>query len=113
MADALAINMYRGDSYPIFFTFTDKATGEPIDLTGATAKLTIDTAQNPTSDATKVFSVNAVIDTDPLTGKMSFTPTTTDTATIGKYYYDVQLTIGATVRTVVKSTFAITMDITK
>lgn len=114
MASSLEIEMYRGDSYPITFTVTDKDTGEAIDLTGASAILTVDTLKSPVDNTTKVFSVNGVIDADPLTGKVSFTPTTGNTATVGRYFYDVQLTLpGGSVRTIAKSTFTITMDITK
>ena len=112
--DAAAISMYRGDSYYIVFTLKDKVTQEAIDLTGATVKMTVDILKDPPDDTTKLFEVAGVIDATPTTGKVSFLPTTANTATTGSFFYDVEV-IGAdlSVRTVVKSTFAITMDIGK
>jgi archaellin len=108
------ISMYRGDSYPITFTLTDSATGSPIDLTGATLIMSVDTMADPPDDTTLQFEIDGVIDAAPETGKVSFTPTSTDTATVGLFYYDVQLTdADGNIRTVAKNTFTITMDITK
>lgn len=112
--DALAITMYRGDSYPIGFTIKDKITKSPINLAGSTAKLTVTTAIAPIDDTLKVFDIVGVIDDDPSLGKLFFTPTTLNTGTVGKYFYDVQITgADGSVRTVAKSTFTINMDITK
>jgi len=112
--DALAITMYRGDSYPLSFTVKDKLTKLPINLSGATAKMTVSSAATPIDDSTKLFTLNGTVDADPALGKIFFTPTATNTANIGKFFYDVQIE-GAdnTVRTVAKSTFTIIMDITK
>ena len=108
-----AIAMYRGDSHPITFTLKNPVTTLPIDLTGSTFKLTVDTLKDPPDNTTKVFEVAGVLSTTPTDGVVSFTPTALNTAVVGKYYYDVQMTTGANIRTVIKSTFAITMDITK
>ena len=108
-----AIVVFRGDSYPIIFTLKDKVTGLPLDLTGSTFKLTVDTLKDPPDNTTKVFEVAGVLSATPTDGTVSFTPTALNTAIVGKYYYDVQMTIGANIRTVVKSTFTISMDITK
>ena len=108
-----AIGMYRGDSYPIAFTLKD-ASGLYIDLTGCTLKMTVDTLENPPDSTTRVFEVAGVLADDPTTGVVYFTPTSLNTATIGAYYYDVQITdIDGNVRTVVKNTFTISQDITK
>ena len=112
--DAAAISVYRGDSYPVVFTLKDKATKAAIDLTGSTVKMTVDSLKEPPDNTTKVFEVAGVLDADPTTGKVSFLPTATNTATAGTFFYDVQLTgADGSVRTVAKSTFTITMDITK
>lgn len=112
--DALAITMYRGDSYPISFTIKDKISKMPINLAGSTAIMTVTTAIAPVDDSTKVFETIGDIDDDPSTGRVFFTPTTTNTGTVGKYFYDVQITgADGTVRTVAKSTFTVNMDITK
>lgn len=108
------ITIYRGDSYPIVLTIKDSATSLPLDLTSCSLLLTVDTLENPPDATTKVFQVVGVLDADPTTGVVVFTPTTADTAVAGDYYYDVQLTdADGNVRTIVKSTFTVTMDITK
>lgn len=109
-----AITMYRGDSYPIIFTIRNKKTGEIIDLSGTSLKLTVDRKSNPTAEATKVFSCNGIIDTTiPATGKVTFTPSSSNTSVVGSFYYDIQMTNGSTVRTIEKDTFTISQDITK
>lgn len=109
-----AITMYRGDSYPITLTLADKTSGSAIDLTGCTLLMTVDSLDAPPDDTTKLFEVAGVLDADPSTGKVTFTPLTTDTATVGAYFYDVQLTdADGNIRTVVKSTFTVSQDITK
>lgn len=109
-----SISMYRGDSYPITLKLTDSTSGAVIDLTGASLLMTVDTLENPVDATTKLFNVTGVLATDPTTGVVQFTPTAANTAVVGTYYYDVQLTdADGNVRTVVKSTFTITQDITK
>jgi len=109
-----AITMYRGDGYPITLTLTDKTTGAAIDLTGCSLVMTVDTLESPPDSSTKLFDVNGVLDADPTTGRVSFTPNPSDVAIPGSYFYDIQLTnANGHVRTVVKSTFAVSQGITK
>ena len=109
-----AITIYRGDSYPITFTIKNKETGAAIDLAGSTLKLTVDRKQNPGDNTTKLFECVGVLDvTVPATGKVSFTPTSLNTAAAGTFYYDVQRTAGSQVRTLVKDSFIIQQDISK
>ncbi len=109
------IKMYRGDSYPIVITISDSSTGSAIDITGYSFKLTVNSDQNPTSTANQQFTVDGVLDADPTTGKVSFTPTTTDTdITPGNYFYDIEMTdASGNVKTIAKSSFTISQDITK
>ena len=109
-----SISMYRGDSYPITFTLKDSSSGAVIPLTGCSLLMTVDTLENPVDATTKLFSVDGAIAADPATGVVQFTSTSANTAAVGAYFYDVQLTdADGNVRTVVKSTFMITQDITK
>lgn len=108
------IRMYRGDSYPITLTLTDANTKLPIDLTGCSLVMTWDTLQDPPDTTTKVAEIAGVLVAPPTNGKVTFTPATTDTATVGTYYYDVQLTdADSNIRTVIKSTVTVSQDITK
>ena len=113
MSSRAAITIFRGDSYPIRFTLTDSTTGQPLNLDGATLTLTVDTLVDPPDDTTKIFSLTGTLSATPADGPVSFTPTSANTATVGVYWYDVQLAQGGTVRTVVKQRFTITQDITK
>jgi len=109
------IKMYRGDSYPILFTLTDSQTKVPINLVDATITMTIDKRRGPLDATTQVFQVEGIIDPDPTTGRVTFTPRSTDTdQPTGLYYYDISITDPRiTKRTVAKSTFLISMDISK
>lgn len=109
-----AIEYFRGDSYAKEFTLTDGDTNLAIDITGYTFVMTVDSLRSPaTPSTTSMFSVDGVL-TTPEEGKVSFTPTVVNTAQEPKeYYYDIQMVIGATKRTIIKDSFTITQDITK
>jgi hypothetical protein len=114
MASEDDVQIYRGDSYDLPFTITDKITGALIPLTGATLKMTVTTIKDPPDDTTKLFDMDGVINADPTTGKVAFRPTVLNTAVIGKYFYDIQLTgVDGSVRTVQKAGFEIRQDNTK
>lgn len=109
-----AITMYRGDSYPITLTLTDKTTKAAIDLTGCSLTMTVDTLSAPPDDTTKVFEVAGVLSATPTDGRATFVPTSEDTSTVGTLYYDIQLTdADGNVRTVAKDKFTVAQDITK
>ena len=109
------ITWYRGDSFPIELTLTNKETEDPIPLNGYSFLFTVNAVENPEDDSEQIFQVIGVLDADPTTGKVSFTPTTTDTdLSVDIYYYDIQMTDGSgNIRTIAKHKFKITMDITK
>ncbi|MCP3685833.1 MAG: hypothetical protein GY861_24555 [bacterium] len=116
MADlAGEITWFRGDSYPFELTIKDSVTLLAVDITGYSFLLTVDSTKAPVDDSTKVFEITGVLDADPTTGKVTFTPTTTNTNQVPTaYYYDVQMTDGAgNIRTIVKDVWKITQDITK
>ncbi len=110
---SLTITIYRGDSYSIPFTLTDKTTGQPIPLAGAVLTLTVDERSDPTDISTQLFQLNGELSDTPEDGKVLFTPSIINTARIGQFYYDVQLAQGGTIRTILKSKFIIDQDITK
>jgi hypothetical protein len=107
------ITMMRGDTYPIKVTLTDGSTGLPLDLTNKTGKLTVTSVKDPADDTKKVFDVSGVLTATPADGVMNFTPTSANTAVVGKYYYDIQISGTGYVRTVAKDQFIITQDNTK
>lgn len=110
------IEWYRGDSYPLELTIKDATSGNAIDLTGYTFLFTVNSEAAPLDDTNQLFQLVGVLDADPTTGKVVFTPEIADTATaaIGGYYYDVQLSYDVnSPRTIVKKKFKIVQDITK
>ena len=108
--DATAdIEWARGDSSIREFTLN-------VDITGATFLLTVNTVRDPTVSppvGTELFQVVGVIFDAPA-GKVRFAPTSVDTdLDPGKYFYDVQMTAGGQVTTVLKGVCRILQDITK
>lgn len=108
-----AITMYRGDSYALDFTITNSITSAAVDLTGKTFELTVNSEQAPTTNANQKFQVAGVIVT-AADGTLTFTPSSSDTdLTPGRYYFDIQMTEGTTVKTIHLSSFTIKQDINK
>jgi hypothetical protein len=105
--------MYRGDSYPITLNVSQNSVA--MDLTDCSFVMTVDTLQAPPDNTTKLFEVIGILNVPPTDGIVLFTPTTTDTdIDVGKYYYDIRMTdADSNIRTIVKSTLSIQMDITK
>jgi len=108
------LNYKRGDSFPSLFQIVAADGVTPLDITGWEFRLTVDTQRNPPDNLTNVFSIPGVI-TDPLTGRVQFSPSITDTDRApAKYWYDIQQIDGAgRKRTIVKARFIIEQDITK
>lgn len=109
----------RGDSYTFTLTIKDATTSQPIDITGYSFKFTVNTEKSPVDDTNQKFQVVGVVDPDQVTntGKVGFTPTTTDTDIAeAKYYYDVEMTDSSgNIRTIspVGAKFDMRQDITK
>lgn len=103
------ITWFRGDSYPKVFTFTNKATGVALDFAEVTeARLTVNAEEDPVDDANQLFSVVGTILGN---GQISFV---LEGDTVGDFFYDVQIVgAGWGPKTLVKSSYTITQDITK
>jgi len=107
----LDITRERGDNYAI--RWQTKQNGAAFDITGATFKLSVDTRKDPPDASTQVFQVtgtivdapNGIYEFVPTTGQMNLTPKT--------YFFDVEMTKGGQVATLVKGKFIVKQDITK
>ncbi len=99
----------RRDSFP--FGFLLEQDGAPVDISGNTYLLTVDTADD--GSGTAFFSISEN-NTPDAAGFVEFLPSVTDlTQAPGDYFFDVQQTTGAgQVRTIVKGKFQIAKDIT-
>jgi len=87
------IDYKRGDTRPIRLRIKDPETGSYLDLTGSTFKMVIDPEQAPADGTNNIASIDGVIDPDQVEniGRVSFTPTITDTDHVGTFYYEVQM----------------------
>jgi hypothetical protein len=107
------VNYYRGDGYPLLLTVTDSGTGNPVDITNYTFLLTVNKEEAPIDDSRQVFQAAGTIVDGP-NGQVSFPVVPANTAEVGDYFYDVQMTtVGGDVRTIAKDAFIVSMDITK
>ena len=108
-----AICRVRGDTFPFDVLFKTAA-GVAIDLAGTTAKLTVDPSPDPVDGTTKLFELTGVITGPSTDGRWRFTMTTGNAnQPAGTYYFDLQWTSGAAIRTVLVGTFDFEQDITK
>lgn len=103
----------RGDTYADEFVLKSKSTGQPIDITGFSFKLTVNAKKDPGPTDTPEFQITGAI-TDATAGKVEFAPTATDADRTGAFFYDIQMIDGAgRKRTLVKAKYGFTQDITK
>lgn len=107
----LPLERARGDTFPFTFVVKDGA-GTAIDITGFTFLLTVGTKENPPDITTQLFQLTGTVVNGPL-GRVQFAPAANQPTTVGSYYYDVQMTSGGAVRTIIKSTYKVVQDITK
>lgn len=110
------ITYKRGDSRAIIFTLTDSETNGPLDLTGYTAPvLAVNSDATPSDITNEQFKVTGVIDVDPLTGRIAFSPTSVQTdINPDVYFYDAQVVDAASgILTFVQGQFVIAQDIAK
>ena len=116
MAEILGdILWYRGDSYPLTMTIKDKKTKEVVPLTGYSFKLAVDPQQDPVDDSEQIFQVDGVLDGDPTTGRVSFTPTSLQTDFgKGSYWFGIQMIdASGNVKTIAKYKWKQSQDINK
>ncbi len=99
----------RGDSAARGFVIQD-SDGVVENIAGRTYRLTVNTDKNP-DPGTELFTVTGVI-VDAATGKVGFAPTTITVAP-GKYFYDLEETVGGLVDTRIKGRCEIEQDISK
>lgn len=108
----------RGDSKPIVFVLKDKATGNPLDLTGYTLPvLSVHNTKDPTDITTELFKIDgagATIPAPVTDGKIQFIPAEDATGsdqTPETYFYDAQVLDAAGNKcTFVEGAFKITQD---
>lgn len=107
------ISVYRGDTASITVTITD-SDDAAFDLTGYTVKLTVKNSDTDNDAHAVIGPITATVAT-PASGVGVFALSITNTNVVAKVYsYDVQINDGSTdKKTVTKSTFTVTQDVTK
>ena len=111
---ALTVQRTKGDTYPEEFILRD-ASQTPIDVTGFTFVLTVDTREEPDDATTNQFQLTGVLEDAP-NGRISFQPSqpNADLLDPGTYFYDIQQTDGASnIRTISKGQYIILPQITQ
>lgn len=107
------ITRKRGDTYADEFAITYKSTGEPVNLTGCTFKLTVDTRKNPTDTSTQIYQLSGTM-ADPTDGTVEFAPSAIQADRLGYFFYDVEMTDATgKKRTIESGKYVYTQDITK
>lgn len=107
------IEVTRGDSPVIPVKVTDAKTKLPVDVTGGVFVLTVDPSEEPLDNSANLFALNGTVADGP-GGLATFQPTTSQLdVTPGEYFYDVQMTLGGSKRTILKGKFTVSQDIGK
>lgn len=99
------ITRTRGDTYPIELTLG-------ADVTGGAFLLTVDPSPRPANADNNLFQLTGTI-TDAAGGVVQFDVSPTDADSLGRYYYDVQMTLAGVVYTVASGSITFVQDITK
>lgn len=81
---------YRGDTYPDSFIVFNDRTGEMIDLTNCTLKLTLSSKRVPKIEDDLVYTLSGVVDSNNK-GIVHFAPNTVDADRVGFYWYEIEL----------------------
>jgi hypothetical protein len=112
MAD-ISVSRFRGDTVADEFVVRD-STGNAVDITGFTFRLTVNAEKAPANTDNQLFSIDGVI-TDEAGGVVEFAPTDVQAdQSPGKYFFDVEMTDGnGRIQTIVTGTYVFRQDISK
>jgi hypothetical protein len=107
------ITRKRGDTYADVFIIKNKSTGLPVNLTGYTFKLTVDSKKDPVDTSTRLYALNGVI-LNAAEGSVEFAPTDAQANQVGSFFFDAQMIDPAgRKRTFDSGKYKYTQDITK
>jgi hypothetical protein len=107
------ITRKRGDTYADEFTITYKSTGLPVNLTGYTFVLTVDSSKAPVDESTKQYSVVGEI-IDAINGRVGFAPSSIQANRVGSFFFDAQwIDPLGRIRTFDAGKYVYTQDISK
>jgi hypothetical protein len=97
------ISMIQGTSRNVTLTFVESDGVTPIDLTGGTVYLTVNSSNTPSSDSSAAFQKKITSFSAPTTGvqTVSIVPSDTHSLAAGTYYYDAKAITAAGVEVAV------------
>ena len=110
VATAVDIKVQRNDSPVIPITVTSG--GVALNVAAGTFVMTVGNSPAPSSAVENLFTVAGTFETDGTDGRVNFQPTTANLALDpGVYFYDVEMTLSGSVRTILKGSFTVEADI--
>ena len=102
----------KGDDKDYLLTFTDDS-GTAVDITSGTVYFTCKKSLSD-ADSDAVFAKKVTNHSDPTNGKTTVSLSHADTdVEVGRYFYDIQLTLANKVHTLMKGTLEITYEVTE
>lgn len=109
----MKITRKRGDTYGDLFVIVSSTTEGPLNISGYTFLLTLDTEKFPTNNATNIYQLAGTI-LSAEGGTVEFAPSAGQADRLGAYYYDIQMIDGAgRKRTITSGQYFYKQDITK
>lgn len=113
--DTVNITIQQGDTYALDVQWIDDVTGQPVDLTGATARMQL---RSYYSDPVAVLSlsVGGGITIDNLTGRLTILVSATQTAALQAQsgVYDLEVTFPSNVvKKVMRGTYTVDPEVTR
>ncbi len=108
-----ALSRKRGDTYADEFVFKSATTGLPLNVTGYTFYLTVNSDKTPVDTTNQKYQLTGTI-LDAANGRVEFAPSAVQADLVGNYFYEVQMTdTNSRKRTILSDKYIYTQDITK
>lgn len=113
LAGLLDIEIEQGATFELVFIYQDEL-GNPIDLTGMTARMQLRRQYKSTEVLIGLTTENGRIIIDPFAGKITLRIAATDTADLtGSGVYDLEIVEGSVVTRILEGSFTICAEVTK
>lgn len=105
--------IYQGDSFSITVFLKQEEDGNPAyDLTGWTAKAQM-RSKDPAENATVAIEFTCTVDAEAGSIEVSASASETALVVAGRYSYDLQITDGNLVQTILRGTAIVSEEVTK
>lgn len=114
MAIIINYERHRGDTYGDEISIISETDGTPVDITGFTFLMTVDTRKSPDDASTVVYQLSGNI-LSGVGGTVEFVPSEAQSDQLPTtYFYDIQMQdLTGRIRTIQKGKYKYVQDITK